>query len=337
MEKLRTRQLGRSGITVSALGMGCWAIGGPFWSGETPVGWGQVDDDESIRAVRRALDLGITFFDTANVYGTGHSEQVLARALAGKREQVVLATKFGNLFDESTRQITGSSAEPDSIRQQCEESLRRLNTDYIDLYQFHMNDFPADEAEPVRDTLEALVAEGKIRAYGWSTDFPDRARVFAEGTHCTAIQLALNVLEDNAAVIAVCEQHHLAAVNRGPLAMGLLTGKYTANSTLPIDDVRSERAPGWMAYFKHGKPSPEWMQKLDAVREVLTSGGRTLAQGAQRPNHPDPRLPHRRSSGGKLQSNAVRRAGRGSDARNRGAARAPARLRQRWMDSYQRL
>ena len=87
--------------------MGCWAIGGPFWSGETPVGWGEVDDDELIRAVHRGLELGINFFDTANVYGAGHSEYVLGRAFEGRRDQVVIATKFSNLFDEQTRQITG--------------------------------------------------------------------------------------------------------------------------------------------------------------------------------------------------------------------------------------
>lgn len=275
-----TRTLGRSGIEVSAVGLGCWAIGGPSWRGETPVGWGEVDDDESIRAIHRGLELGVTFLDTADVYGTGHSEQVIARALEGRRDQVVIATKFGNVFDPLTRQVTGSDASTDYIRRACEASLKRLKTDYIDLYQLHLNDYPIEDAVAVRETLENLVAEGKIRAYGWSTDFADRARVFADGPHCTSIQLSLNVLKDNAAVIAVCEQLNLAAVNRSPLAMGLLTGKYTAASRLGLDDVRGKRSPGWMAYFKDGKPSPEWLQKLDAIREILTSNGRTLAQGS---------------------------------------------------------
>jgi aryl-alcohol dehydrogenase-like predicted oxidoreductase len=275
-----TRKLGRSGIEVSALGMGCWAIGGPFWSGETPHGWGEVDDAESERAIHRAIDLGATFFDTANVYGAGHSERVLGRALAGQRQQVVIATKFSAVFDESTRQVTGADASPAGIRRACEASLRRLKTDYIDLYQFHDNGYPAAQAEPVRETLEGLVAAGKIRAYGWSTDFADRAEVFARGPHCTAIQLQLNVLDDNPDVLAICEQQNLAAINRGPLAMGLLTGKYTASTQPSADDVRGEKSPAWMKYFKDGKPSPEWLQKMEAVREILASGGRTLAQGA---------------------------------------------------------
>jgi len=275
-----TRQLGRSGIQVSAMGLGCWAIGGPFWRGDNPAGWGKVDDDESIRAIRRALDLGITFFDTADVYGAGHSERVLGRALAGRRDQVVIATKFGPTSDESTRQITGADASPEYIRRACEASLKRLNTDIIDLYQFHLGDYDLDQAGAVRDTLEALAAEGKIRHYGWSTDSPERARVFAEGPNCSAAQFQMNVLDDAASMVALCEELNLAAINRGPLAMGLLTGKYKADSKLASDDVRGDRGPDWMKYFKDGRPNPEWLKKLEAVREILTSGGRTLAQGA---------------------------------------------------------
>lgn len=274
------RNLGRSGIEVSALGMGCWAIGGPFWAGETPHGWGEVDDEESMRAIHSALDRGVNFFDTANVYGAGHSERVLGRALASIRSQVVIATKFNALFDETTRQVTGADSSPEGIRKACDESLRRLNTDYIDLYQFHDNGFPAEKALPVRETLEDLVKAGKIRAYGWSTDFPDRAEVFAQGPHCSAIQLQLNVLDDNPPVIAICERYNLAAINRGPLAMGLLTGKYTAETKASIDDVRGEKSPEWMKYFVNGLPNPEWLKRREAVRELLTSGGRTVAQGA---------------------------------------------------------
>jgi aryl-alcohol dehydrogenase-like predicted oxidoreductase len=259
--------------------MGCWAIGGPFRSGETPVGWGEVDDDESIRAIQRALDLGVNFFDTADVYGTGHSERVLARALRGRRHEAVIATKFGNTFDEATRQMTGADASPEYIRHACEASLKRLNTDIIDLYQFHLNGYDPEWAGEVRDTLEALVQEGKIRAYGWSTDYVEGAHVFAEGPHCTAIQLDLNVLLDNAPMIALCEQFNLAAINRGPLAMGLLTGKFPADSRLPADDVRGH-SHDWMQYFIEGKPNPEWLKRLEAIREILTSHGRTLAQGA---------------------------------------------------------
>jgi aryl-alcohol dehydrogenase-like predicted oxidoreductase len=280
MSKIISRKLGRSGIEVSSMGLGCWAIGGPFWAGETPQGWGEVDDEESIRALHAALELGVTLFDTANVYGAGHSERVLGRAFAGIRSRVVIATKFNAVFDEITSQVTGSDTSPVGIHAACEHSLRRLNTDYIDLYQFHDNDYPADKAEPVRETLEMLVKEGKIRAYGWSTDYPERVEVFAQGPKCAAIQLQLNVLDDNPAVVALCEKYDLAALNRGPLAMGVLTDKYTAETRPSVDDVRGEKSPEWMKYFKDGKPNSEWLSKRDAVREILTSNGRSIAQGA---------------------------------------------------------
>ncbi len=111
MQTKMTRTLGRSSITVSALGFGCWAIGGPAWRGETPVGWGEVDDAESIRAIQRALDLGITFFDTADVYGAGHSEQIVGQALAGRREQAVIATKFGTGYP-GAKNLLGAHTPP---------------------------------------------------------------------------------------------------------------------------------------------------------------------------------------------------------------------------------
>lgn len=275
------RKLGRSNIEISALGMGCWAIGGPFQDDEgTPLGWGEVDDSRSIRAIYKALDLGVNFFDTANVYGAGHSERVLAKAFEGNRDQVVIATKFNAVFNEETRTVTGSDSSPTGIRQACEDSLRRLNTDYIDLYQFHDNGFPPENARPVRDTLEQLVKEGKIRTYGWSTDFPESAEFFVRGENCSAIQLQLNVLDDNAPVVEICEKHDQAAINRGPLAMGLLTGKYSAATKVTGEDVRSDRSPEWMKYFKGGTPNPEFMKRLNAVRDILTSEGRSVAQGS---------------------------------------------------------
>ena len=124
------RQIGRSRIESSALGLGCWAIGGPAWLGRTPVGWGEIDDDESLRAIQTAVDAGVTFFDTADVYGAGHSERVLGKALKGIRDKVVIATKFSGLFDENTKQLNGSDASPDYIRKACDASLSRLATDW---------------------------------------------------------------------------------------------------------------------------------------------------------------------------------------------------------------
>jgi aryl-alcohol dehydrogenase-like predicted oxidoreductase len=273
-----SRVLGRSGIEVSEIGFGCWAIGGPVTMDGRPDGWGAVDDGESMAAIRRALELGVTFFDTADVYGAGHSEQVLGQALASRRDEAVIATKFGYTFDAEQRAITGEDASPDYIGRACRASLRRLGTDRIDLYQLHLGDLPAAQAREVAGTLEDLVADGLIRAYGWSTDDPQRAAAFAGGAHCVAIQHEMNVLADAPAMLAACDSLDLASINRGPLAMGLLTGKYSPATQLPSDDVRA--AQPWVGYFTDGRPAPAWLARLDAVREVLTSGGRTLAQGA---------------------------------------------------------
>lgn len=274
------RQLGRSDIDVGLLGLGCWAIGGPLWQGEEAHGWGRVDDAQSIRAIHRALDLGVVLLDTADVYGAGHSESVLGRALEGRRQQVVIATKFGKTFNEFTHQLTGENASAHYVRQACEASLRRLRTDVIDLYQFHLNGHDPAHAAAVRETLEDLVQLGKIRHYGWSTDFPDGARVFAEGPHCAALQFQMNALDDAPAMVELCEQTGLLGINRGPLAMGLLTGKYRPGGQLGIDDVRGTKSPAWMKYFCDGRPNPRWLRRLEAVREILQLGGRTPVQGA---------------------------------------------------------
>jgi aryl-alcohol dehydrogenase-like predicted oxidoreductase len=273
------RILGRSGISVSAIGLGCWAIGGPFTHEGREDGWGQVDDEESVRAIRRALDLGVRFFDTADVYGTGHSEEILGRALAGRRNEVVISTKFGYTFDSATKTSLGTNTTAAYVRAACEASLRRLDTDYVDLYFLHVWSLPAGEAEDVAGTLDDLREEGLIRAYGWSTDDLDCARRFAKRANCTAIQHDLNVFDDAPELLALCAESDLASVNRTPLAMGLLSGKFQADSHLPSSDVRGA-GHAWVKYFEDGRPKADFLARLAAVREILTSEGRTPAQGA---------------------------------------------------------
>ncbi len=272
---MNKRQLGRSGIEVSPLGMGCWAIGGVWKFLDIPGGWGEVDDSESISAIQHAFDGGINFFDTAATYGTGHSEVILGKALAGKRDQAVIATKFGFNVNEAGKFVTRyTRAEVlHNLRDDCIASLRRLNTDYIDLFQLHVWDYPLDKAEPLREALEDLVREGKIRYYGWSTDSVDAARIFAAGEHCVAVQHDLNVVLDAAEMLALCEQTNLASVNRSPLARGALTGKYTKETVFASNDVRTD------PWAQEHILLPAFDQ-LEALRDVLTSGGRTLAQGA---------------------------------------------------------
>ena len=273
------RRLGKSGLEVSSLGMGCWAIGGPWqWiepdEDPFPAGWGKIDDDESIRAIHTALDAGITLFDTAANYGAGHSERVLGQALKGRRSEVVIATKFGHIVNEDRKHVHSDDSQIiANVKNDVENSLRRLQTDYIDLYQLHAWDYDPALALELRGLLEELVQEGKIRWYGWSTDLVDHAKVFAEGEHCAAIQFRINALFDNQEMRALCADFDLAGVNKDPLYRGVLTGKFTPQSTFPEDDIRSR-----------GDFSDERMRRrlatVEAMREVLTSGGRTMAQGA---------------------------------------------------------
>jgi aryl-alcohol dehydrogenase-like predicted oxidoreductase len=278
------RTLGRSGIQVSALGMGCWAIGGPWNFDVGPAGWSAVDDAESLRAIEHALALGVNLFDTAANYGAGHSERLLGKAFKGRRDRVVIATKFGYRIDEAARVIHFyGDKEDDSdvaghVRESLEASLRRLDTDYIDVYQLHVWGLSIERALAARDVLEELVKEGKVRTYGWSTDRTDAVRAFSTSPRCGVVQQQLSVLDGNAELLALCEELDLASLNRGPLGMGLLTGKFAPDSTFKDDDVR--RHADWHPGFKNGKPTQKWLDSLEAVRGVLTSGGRTLAQGA---------------------------------------------------------
>ncbi len=276
---MQKRKLGKSGIEVSPMGFGCWAIGGPFRLFGLPDGWGEIDDNESIRAIHTAIDLGVNFFDTADAYGIGHSEVVLGEAIKGMRDKVIIATKGGYVYDTEERNLTGENTSPQYIRKALEASLKRLGTDYIDLYQIHNGVVPEKDFLPLFHELDKLVAEGKIRTYGWSTWSAKNAKLFAEKTNGTAIQSKGNLFTYDSALAEACESNQLANINNQPLAMGFLSGKFNKDTVFSPDDVRA--APHtWTEYFEDGKPKPAFLKKLEGVREILQSGGRTVAQGA---------------------------------------------------------
>ena len=282
------RILGRSGIEVSALGLGCWAIGGPWKYQAAEAGWSAVDDSESIRAIHQALDMGVNLFDTAANYGCGHSERLLGKAIKGRRDSVVIATKFGFDVDEKEKVVTHYGASEGLTEENADilphmdadlaTSLRRLGTDYIDVYQFHVWGYDVDLSHAIRERLESYVSQGKIRTYGWSTDRIEAVQAFAIGSHCGVLQQQLNIFDGNLDLLGLCDELNLASLNRGPLGMGILTGKFSAATSFAQDDVRKHAT--WFPGFKNGQVNPEWLDKLSALRDVLTSGGRTLAQGA---------------------------------------------------------
>lgn len=279
MTTLPTRRLGRSDLSVSALALGTWPLGGDMASGDLKLGYSGIDERETVAALERGLAAGVTLIDTADAYGAGHAERALKPVLAAN-PHVLIATKFGNVIDEETRQLTGVDVSPEHVRSAAEGSLSRLGRDRIDLFQLHTPDITTAQAEDVLETLESLVTEGAIAWYGVSTDDPELAAPFVDGEHCTAMQIELNVLDDNPAMLELCESADLGVLCRSPLAMGLLGGRYTANRPVPgADDVRTHQ-PEWLKWFVKGTPSPDYLAALESVRADLSSDGRSLVQGA---------------------------------------------------------
>lgn len=276
-----TRRLGADGPEVSAVGIGTWALGGPFTFDGRDAGWGQVDDQVSVRALHAAIDHGATLIDTAALYGTGHSERVVGQALAQlpgpARDAVVVATKFGHVFDERSRAGAGQDISPSAIRAECEASLRRLGVEAIGLYQLHGGADSPGDAERVVAVLEELVAEGKIRWFGTSQDAPEIITAFARSPHAVAVQSQVNVFGWSPTVLELAKQHDLAVLARSPLAMGLLSGRYTLDHRPAPGDVRLDTP--WWTYFDDDAMAA-WLARLERVRDLLTTGGRTLVQGA---------------------------------------------------------
>ena len=198
------------------------------------------------RALERAFDLGVTFFDTAANYGAGHSERLLGETFRQRRDDVVIATKFGHDVDEANRSVMSydddeaTSDVASRLRQDLDASLERLGTDYVDVFQLHVWGLGIERALEARAVLEELVAEGRIRTYGWSTDRVDAVRAFSTLPGCGVVQQGLSVLDDaNPELLALCEEFDLASINRGPLGMGLLTGKFSPSTTFAADDQRT--------------------------------------------------------------------------------------------------
>jgi len=261
------------------LGLGCWPIGGEMYAADgQSLGYSNASDKESVRALQAAVANGINLFDTAAAYGAGHSERLLGKAFKNTSE-VLIATKIGIAIDESSKKLLGDQVEPDSIVPAIDRCLARLERDCIDLMLLHHNSLSPDKAEAVFDQMEMARELGKIRAYGWSTDYTASAKAMADRPGFAAVEHAMHVLMDAPNMQQVINETQLHALIRSPLAMGLLSGKYTAESVLPDNDIRATNQ-GWLKYYVDGKPNAEYINRFNAVRELLQTGGRTAAQGA---------------------------------------------------------
>jgi aryl-alcohol dehydrogenase-like predicted oxidoreductase len=230
---MKYRRLGRSSIEVSEIGFGAWGIGGKT---DSVASYGDTDDAVSLSALRRALDVGITFFDTSNIYGLGHSETLIGRAFRQDRARVVIATKAGYV-DGGSR----TSFAPDDIVRSCEESLRRLQTDYVDLFMLH-DARPDTLADPaVIEVLEAAVRQGKARLWGVSARSPADAVAILEVAKPQAVQVNLNMMDVRAVesgLLALANERGVGVIARTPLCFGFLSGVLTLDTAFPEGDHR---------------------------------------------------------------------------------------------------
>jgi aryl-alcohol dehydrogenase-like predicted oxidoreductase len=263
---------------IEPLGMGCWPIGGPMFSGGESVGYTGAEDGESLRTIHAAFDGGIRLFDTAAAYGAGHAERLLGQALK-KRPEALVVTKIGIAIDEQTKELTGDEVEPQSVLPAIDRCLARLDRDTIDAVLLHLNGLSVAEAAPIFDQMARAREAGKVRAFGWSTDFSKSIAAVSDLDGFAVVEHAMNVFFDAPRVQQTVAQAGLVALIRSPLAMGLLGGTYDASSSLPTDDIRGA-GKAKTPYFENARPGADYMRMLDAVRELLTADGRTLAQGA---------------------------------------------------------
>lgn len=238
------RRLGRTGLLVSEIGFGAWAIGGPAMAGKTPIGWGDVDDEESIRALRRAVDLGVNFIDTADFYGLGHSEEIIGKALSDIKNDIIIATKVGHeLLENGTINLNYSGK---YILDTVEKSLIRLKRDFIDLYQLHSAKLDHLENGECIEAMELLKKQGKIRFWGISLNTYDPEPEFnflLKNDLGDTIQVALNIINQISLndVIPKAHENDYGIIARMPLQFGLLAGKFTEQSKFDENDHRSFR------------------------------------------------------------------------------------------------
>lgn len=261
---IEKRVLGKSGIEVTGMGLGLWAVGGDAW--------GPTDDKDSLNAISTALDNGVNFFDTSDVYGKGHSEELLGQAMKGKREKFIVATKIGWVNYNGKDNCTAYDT-VDKLVAGVESNLKRLNTDYIDVIQSHIF-YREKTMEVFIEGFQKLQKDGKVRCYGVSTSDLEYLKIFNANGKCSVLQIDYSVLNrtPEADILPYCQKEKIGVIIRGPLAMGILTGKFNANSQFSDTDFRKnwQNDPGQKEVFLSD------LEKVEKLKPLAKD--RTLAQ-----------------------------------------------------------
>lgn len=260
---MQTKQLGNSDLQITPVGFGAWAIGGGDWS----FAWGPQDDNQSVTAIHEAVDLGVNWIDTAPVYGMGHSEEVVGRALAGRAQRPYVFTKCGRVWDEA--RTIGKRLKAESIRSECEDSLRRLGIDTIDLYQVHWPE-PDEDVEEGWTELARLKEEGKVRWIGVSNFSVSQMKRAAAIAPITSLQPPYSMLRRDveAEILPYAREHGIGVIAYSPMASGLLTGTWSKERRdgLPEDDWRKHKNPLFQEpVFAHGIAVAEVLREVGAA------------------------------------------------------------------------
>jgi myo-inositol catabolism protein IolS len=261
---IQKRILGKTGMAVSEIGFGLWAAGGNEW--------GPTSDQDVLEAIDIALEQGVNFYDTADVYGLGHSEKLLAKAMHGRRDEFIVATKIGwQGFSEEERKTAYDSV--DKLVAGVETNLRRLETDYIDVIQSHIN-FRDPTMEIFVEGFQKLQRDGKVRAYGVSTADFDYLKAFNADGNCGTLQIDYSILNrtPEADCLPYCQDENIGVIIRGGLAMGILAGKFTADANFPANDFRRN----WIENEDENKIFLQDLADVEKLRPM--ADGRSLAQ-----------------------------------------------------------
>jgi aryl-alcohol dehydrogenase-like predicted oxidoreductase len=266
--KMQKRRLGSTDLNLTTVGLGTWAMGGPW-----QFGWGPQDDDEALGAIRKALELGINWIDTAPAYGLGHSEELIGKVLKQTKKKPIIATKCGLLWNEKKEKVPHLKGE--SIRKECHASLKRLGVETIDLYQMHWPD-PDEDVEEAWEEMAKLKGEGKVRYIGVCNFNVEQLERIQKIADVASLQPPYSMLHREAEdeLLGYCSRNNIGVVVYSPMQRGLLTGKFSQErlAALPLDDHR-RRSPDFQ--------EPQFtatLQLVDKLRPIAERNSKTLAQ-----------------------------------------------------------